>query len=129
MICPDADTDTQGLAAGELAETMGPRIKALREGLGLSQSGLAASMRMQQGPVSMWESGRAVPVKYLVPLALALSTNVPYLMTGVGDPATDSNVPALIDAALEEARGKVALAMGVDPARISVRFDVVQTSG
>ena len=124
---PNANANPQAVTAGEVAEAMRHRMKALREGLGLSQNGVSSLMHIPPGPMSMWESGRPVPVKYLAPLASALSTNVPYLLSGVGDPSADSIVPDVIDAALEDARAKIALAMGVDLARVSVRFDVVET--
>jgi class 3 adenylate cyclase len=60
---------------------MGGRIRERREGLGLTQRGLAAALQVSAQAVSKWELGDSVPdVDVLVDLARLLGVSVDFLL-------------------------------------------------
>ena len=73
---------------GNLAETLGGRIKAYREALGLSQERLAEAAKVGQGSISRWEDNQFEPrASELQRLAAALGLNIHYLIAGEGPEA------------------------------------------
>jgi transcriptional regulator with XRE-family HTH domain len=67
-------------------ETMGQRIKALREARGMSQQELGERVGVSKSAVSQWEVGTTSNVKLPTFLALleALKTDMEYLVYGAG---------------------------------------------
>jgi transcriptional regulator with XRE-family HTH domain len=65
-------------------ETMGQRIKALREARGMSQQELADAVGVSKSAVSQWELGQSQNVKLKTFLALleSLRTDMEYLVYG-----------------------------------------------
>jgi len=74
-------------------ETMGQRIKALREARGMSQQQLADAVDVSKSAVSQWELGQSQNIKLRTFLALldALKTDMEYLVFGAArkPPADD----------------------------------------
>jgi len=61
----------------------GGTIKALREGRGLTQKGLAHRLGVSDKAVSKWETGRGLPdISLLEPLGKALGVSVAELLSG-----------------------------------------------
>lgn len=75
-------------------ETMGDRIRVLREARGLSQQQLADKLGVTKGAVGQWERGLTKNVKNLTMLALCdvLQTDQKYLLFG---PDRKPDAPAL----------------------------------
>jgi len=67
-----------------LMETMGQRIKRLREARGLTQQQLATLVGVTKGAVSQWEGGGVDNIRLvnLLKLLTALSTDTAYLVYG-----------------------------------------------
>ena|SRR5688572_13494453 len=65
-------------------ETMGDRIKMLREAKGLSQAGLAAELDLTRATVHQWENGNTKDIKLANFLRLVefLGTDPAYLIWG-----------------------------------------------
>jgi len=63
-----------------LPATIGARIRAARQALGLSQVALAELLEVPQGQVSQWETGREPGAVYLRRLADALGTTIDELV-------------------------------------------------
>lgn len=64
-------------------DTLGNRIKQLREKLGLTQKELALRIGVARSSLASWEVGRREPdYEMLQKLADALDSNVQYLLTG-----------------------------------------------
>lgn len=63
--------------------TVGPVIKELREGLGMTQADLAQRIGVSDKAVSKWETGKGYPdITLLDPLAAALGVSVAELLSG-----------------------------------------------
>jgi transcriptional regulator with XRE-family HTH domain len=69
---------------GHTMETMGQRIKALREARGMSQQEIADVVGVSKSAVSQWELGQSKDIKLRTFLALleALRTDMEYLVYG-----------------------------------------------
>lgn len=67
-------------------ETMGERIKTLREARGLTQEQLGKAVGVTKGAVSAWETGNAQNVRLVTFLKLldVLRTDYEYLVYGAG---------------------------------------------
>lgn len=65
-------------------ETMGDRVKSLRQARGLTQEQLAKACGVTKSAVSQWESGTTSNIKLPTVLALvsALKTDLAYLVYG-----------------------------------------------
>jgi transcriptional regulator with XRE-family HTH domain len=65
-------------------DTMGQRIKSLREARGMSQQGLADAVGVSKSAVSQWELGQSKNIKLPTFLALleVLHTDMEYLVYG-----------------------------------------------
>ena len=69
-------------------ETMGDRIRMLRESKGLSQEQLAQQLGISKGAVSQWELGYTKNIKNVLFLALVqiLGTSQEFLLFGPDQP-------------------------------------------
>jgi transcriptional regulator with XRE-family HTH domain len=64
------------------------KIKALREGAGLTQDKLGARVGVRQSTVAMWETGASTPRSVILPkLAEALGCSIDDLFNSDDDPA------------------------------------------
>lgn len=86
----DAIEDSQ--YASQLMETMGDRIRILREARKLTQPQLAEMCGVTKGAVSQWESGSTANVKLITFMRLceALVTDPQYLIWGAERAPTPS---------------------------------------
>lgn len=63
--------------------SIGERISQLRQGAGISQQALAASLGVSRQAISKWENDQSAPdTIHLIHLSNALNTEVEYLVTG-----------------------------------------------
>nr|DAO26165.1 MAG TPA: transcriptional repressor DicA [Caudoviricetes sp.] len=98
--------------------TIGDRIRAKRQDLGLSVDELAARLGKNRATVYRYENGdiENLPVGVLEPLATALETTPAYLIGLVdsavpstpSEPAITNNLPDKAKTALQQEDGKVA---------------------
>lgn len=98
--------------------TIGDRIRAKRQNLGLSVDELAARLGKNRATVYRYENGdiENLPVGVLEPLATALETTPAYLIGLVdsavpstpSEPAITNNFPDIVKAAPQQEDGKVA---------------------
>lgn len=72
------------LSSSPMANTMGDRIKTLREAKGMTQEELAKALGVTRAAVSLWELGNTKNIKNVTFLALVqlLGTNQEYLLFG-----------------------------------------------
>ena len=76
---------------------LGARIAALRRDAGLSQSQLAAILKISPSTMGMYEQGRREPsVQTLVDLAKALDVSTDYLLTGLPGPGDQQRLSDLL---------------------------------
>ena len=64
---------------------VGKRLKAIREERGMTQSGLAKEIGVQQSTINDIESGKTKRSKYLLTIAGVLNVDPDWLASGVGD--------------------------------------------
>lgn len=80
------DADLHEAYAGLLMETMGDRIRTLREARKLTQEQLAKAVGVTKSAVSQWEGGSTKNIKLETFLSLlgVLKTDHEYLVYGAG---------------------------------------------
>lgn len=106
-------------------ETIGERIKRIREGVPLSQKRLGEEAKVEQGYISRWEANKLWPSsESLKRVAEVLSVNHIYLQHGEGDPSPNAPMMQIINDALSEARQKIGSAVGVAADRVAVEFNI-----
>lgn len=69
------------------AQSIGERIRVLREGKGWSPFDLAIASRIQEQNIRNWESGRKVPSTGLVPIIARALGVTPNVLFGIQEPA------------------------------------------
>lgn len=75
-------------------KTVGQRVKARREALGLSQDQVAKAAGIKQSTIANLEGGRNKATRQVVQLAAALRCRAQWLAEGKGDPELPGNTPA-----------------------------------
>lgn len=99
-------------------ETIGNRIRSIREQKGISASQLARAARVTPTAVWNWETnGRRPHQDTLSLVAQILDVTSEFLLSGKAAPATGTATVAEI---IEEARSKIAKTTGVAPASVKV---------
>ena len=104
---------------------LGARIRALREGQGISLQELANRLSVTKPAVCSWEVGRSSPRQVLLPaLARALHTSVDYLLAAQeSDARLIQNQGSLsTEDVLARARCDIATALGVDPTKVRIEI-------
>lgn len=83
---------------------LGPRIAALRRQAGLSQSELAARLKVSPSAIGMYEQGRREPsVDTLVALSRLFRVSIDYLVTGQVSQSEQQALDKLLRSRIEAA--------------------------
>lgn len=111
-------------------EPLPVRLRRLREERGVSLAALARRAGFSKPSLWAWENGRTIPrPQSLRALARALDVPEALLAPGAGWPplaAVSADSPASRDlrAIVEASKTQIARAVGIDPARVSIRIDL-----
>jgi transcriptional regulator with XRE-family HTH domain len=90
MLMSNTTDANDRLAYPEPMQTMGDRIRLLRQAKGWSQGQLAGAVGVTPGAISQWEIGltKNVKLETFLRLCEALGTNPHYLIFGPSQPGT-----------------------------------------
>ena len=66
--------------------TVGERLKTLREGMGLSQKKMAELLDVTQPSINRYEHGKAVPIEVLIGYADYFDVSMDYIFARCDDP-------------------------------------------
>jgi transcriptional regulator with XRE-family HTH domain len=102
------------------------RLREAMEAKRCSQSSLARKSGVTPTAVWNWLEGNTIPRPHTLQLvAQGLETTPEYLLNG-GDVSTPDPQPRrALDEIMNEAQAQIAVAIGLPPERIKVRFEVV----